>query len=201
MFTVCFQHIQQCSVYSLLPKHSTVPQCASYTCNSTVCLQPASYTCNSAECLQPASYTCNSAVCLQSASHTCNSAVCLQSASHTCNNAVCLQSASQTCNSAVCLQSASLTCNSAVCLQSASQTCVTAVGNFMIWPSVFPMIPAESGSLSLRTGSARPCLVVNRILICSGGLGLPHQQGWGSCSSVLSTLLTSTTVFATSTKH
>ena len=35
---------------------------------------------------------------------------------------------------------------------------------------------------------------------CSGGLGLPHQQGWGSCSGILSTLITGATVFATSTK-
>ena len=49
-------------------------------------------------------------------------------------------------------------------------------------------------------GSARPYLVVNRILIYSGGLGLPHQQGWGSCSGVLSTLLSGATVFMTSTK-
>ena len=78
--------------------------------------------------------------------------------------------------------------------------CVTAAGNFTVWPSVFPVIPAESGIPSLRTGSAWPYLVVNRILIYSGGLGLPHQQGWGSCSSVLSTLFTSAMVFATSTK-
>ena len=45
------------------------------------------------------------------------------------------------------------------------------------------MIPAESRIASSRTGSAQPYLVVNRILIYSGGLGLPHQQGWGSCSS------------------
>ena len=63
------------------------------------------------------------------------------------------------------------------------------------------MIPAESGIPSLRTGSARPYLVVNRILIYSGGLGLPHQQGWGSCSSVLSMLLSGATVFTTSTKR
>ena len=79
-------------------------------------------------------------------------------------------------------------------------TYVTAAGNFTVWPSVFPVIPAESGIPSLRRGSARPYLVVNRILIYSGGLGLPHQQGWGSCSGVLSTLFTGTTVFATSTK-
>ena len=77
---------------------------------------------------------------------------------------------------------------------------VMAAGNFTLWPSVLPVILAESGIPSLRTGSARPYLVDNRILICSGGLGLPHQQGWGSCSGVLSTLLTGTTVFATSTK-
>ena len=78
---------------------------------------------------------------------------------------------------------------------------VTAAGNFTVWPSVFPVISAESRIPSLRTGSARPYLVVNRILICSGGLGLPHQQGWGSCSGVLSTLLSGATVFATSTKR
>ena len=80
-------------------------------------------------------------------------------------------------------------------------TCVTAAGNFTVWPSVLPVILVESGIPSLRTGSARPYLVVNRILICSGRLGLPHQQGWGSCSGVLSTLFTGATVFATSTKH
>ena len=47
------------------------------------------------------------------------------------------------------------------------------------------MIPAESRIPSLRMGSARPYLVVNRILIYLGGLGLPHQQGWGSCSGIL----------------
>ena len=78
-------------------------------------------------------------------------------------------------------------------------TCVTAAGNFTVWPSVFPVIPAESRIPSLCTGSARPYLVVNRILICSGRLGLPHQQG--SCSSILSTLLSGATVFATSTKR
>ena len=81
-----------------------------------------------------------------------------------------------------------------------SGMCVTAAGSFTVRPSVFPVIPAVSGILSLRTGSARPYLVVNRILIYSGGLGLPHQQGWGSCSSVLSTLLSGATVFMTSTK-
>ena len=65
----------------------------------------------------------------------------------------------------------------------------------------FPVIPAEFRIPSLRTGSAQPYLVVNRILICSGGLGLPHQQGWGSCSGVLSTLFTGATVFATRTKR
>ena len=63
------------------------------------------------------------------------------------------------------------------------------------------MIPAESGIPSLCTGSTRPYLVVNRIPIYLGGLGLPHQQGWGSCSSVLSTLLSGATVFMTSTKR
>ena len=82
-----------------------------------------------------------------------------------------------------------------------SYTCVTAAGSFTVRPSVFPIIPAESGILSLRTESARPYLVVNRILICSGGLGLPHQQGWGSCFGVLSTLLSGATVFMTITKH
>ena len=62
------------------------------------------------------------------------------------------------------------------------------------------MIPVESGIPSLRTGSTRPYLVINRILIYSGGLGLPHQQGWGSCSGVLSTLLSGATVFVTGTK-
>ena len=62
------------------------------------------------------------------------------------------------------------------------------------------MILAESGILSLRTGSAQPYLVVNRILIYSGRLGLPHQQGWGSCSGVLSTLHSGATVFVTGTK-
>ena len=79
-------------------------------------------------------------------------------------------------------------------------TCVTAAGNFTIWPGVLPIIPAESRIPSLHTGSARPYLVDNRILICSGRLGLPHQQGWGSCSGVLSMLFTGATVFATSTK-
>ena len=63
------------------------------------------------------------------------------------------------------------------------------------------MIPAESGILSLHMGSAQPYLVVNRIPIYSGGLGLPHQQGWGSCSGILSTLLSGATVFATGTKR
>ena len=63
------------------------------------------------------------------------------------------------------------------------------------------MIPVESGIQSLRTGSARPYLVVNRILIYSGGLGLPHQQGWHSCSGVLSTLLSAAMVFAIGTKR
>ena len=76
-----------------------------------------------------------------------------------------------------------------------------AAGSFMVRPSIFPIIPAVSGIPSLRTGSARPYLVVNRILIYSGGLSLPHQQGWGSCSGVLSTLLSGATVFTTSTKR
>ena len=63
------------------------------------------------------------------------------------------------------------------------------------------MIPAESGIPSLRTGSAQPYLVVNRILIYSGGLGLLHQKGWGSCSGILSTLLSGAMVFATDTKR
>ena len=63
------------------------------------------------------------------------------------------------------------------------------------------MIPAQSGILSLHMGSARPYLVVNRIPIHSGRLGLPHQQGWGSCSGVLSTLLSGAMVFVTSTKR
>ena len=71
----------------------------------------------------------------------------------------------------------------------------------MVRPSVFPIIPTVSRIPSLHTGSARPYLVVNRILIYSGGLGLPHQQGWGSCSGVLSTLLSGAMVFTTSTKH
>ena len=79
--------------------------------------------------------------------------------------------------------------------------CVTAAGSFTVRPSVFPVIPAVYGIPRLRTGSARPYLVVNRILIYSGGLGLPHQQGWGSCSGVLSTLLSGATVFTTSTKR
>ena len=82
-----------------------------------------------------------------------------------------------------------------------AQICVMAAGNFTVRPSVFPVIPAVSGIPSLCTGSARPYLVVNRILIYSGGLGLPHQQGWGSCSGVLSTLLSSATVFTTGTKR
>ena len=80
-------------------------------------------------------------------------------------------------------------------------TNVTAAGNFTVGLGVLPIIPVESGIPSLRTGSTRPYLVVNRILICSGGLGLPHQQGWGSCSGVLSTLFTGATVFATNTKR
>ena len=76
-----------------------------------------------------------------------------------------------------------------------------AVGNFTVQPGVLPMILAESGIPSLHTGSARPYLVVNRILIYSGRLGLPHQQGWGSCSGVLSTLLSGATAFATNTKR
>ena len=78
--------------------------------------------------------------------------------------------------------------------------CVTAAGSFTVRPSVFPVTPAVSGIPSLRTGFPRPYLVVNRILIYSGRLGLPHQQGWGSCSSILSTLLSGATVFTTSTK-
>ena len=81
------------------------------------------------------------------------------------------------------------------------KTCVTAAGSFTVRPSVFPVIPAVSRIPSLCTGFARPYLVVNRILIYSGGLGLPHQQGWGSCSGVLSTLLSGATVFTTSTKR
>ena len=54
---------------------------------------------------------------------------------------------------------------------------VTAAGSFTIRPSVFPVILVESGIPSWRMGFARPYLVVNRILIYSGGLGLPHQQG------------------------
>ena len=85
--------------------------------------------------------------------------------------------------------------------QCSLRTCVTAAGSFTVRPSVFPVIPAVSGIPSLRTGSAQPYLVVNRILIYSGGLGLPHQQGWGSCSGVLSTLLSGAMVFTTSTKR
>ena len=77
---------------------------------------------------------------------------------------------------------------------------VTAAGSFTVRPSVFPVIVAGSEIPSLRTGFARPYLVVNRIIIYLGGLGLPHQQGWGSCSGVLSTLLSGATVFTTSTK-
>ena len=76
-----------------------------------------------------------------------------------------------------------------------------AAGSFTVRPSVFPVIPAVSGIPSLRTGSARPYLVVNRILIYSGRLGLPHQQGWGSCFGILSMLLSGATVFMTNTKH
>ena len=50
------------------------------------------------------------------------------------------------------------------------------MGSFTVRPSVFPVIPAESGIPSLRMGFARPYLVVNRILIYSGGLGLPHHK-------------------------
>ena len=71
----------------------------------------------------------------------------------------------------------------------------------MVRPSVFPIIPVVSGIPSLCTGFTRPYLVVNRILIYLGGLGLPHQQGWGSCFGVLSMLLSGATVFATSTKR
>ena len=78
---------------------------------------------------------------------------------------------------------------------------VTAAGRFTVRPSVFPVIPAGSEILSLCTGSTRPYLVVNRMIIYSGGLGLPHQQGWGSCPGVLSTLLSGTMVFTTSTKR
>ena len=77
---------------------------------------------------------------------------------------------------------------------------VTAAGSFTVHPSVFPVIPAVSGILSSRTGSTQPYLVVNRILIYLGGLGLPHQQGWGSCFGVLSTLLSGAMVFTTRTK-
>ena len=76
-----------------------------------------------------------------------------------------------------------------------------AAGSFTVRPSVFPVIPAESGIPSSHTGSARPYQVVNRILIYSGGLGLPHQQGWGSCFGLLSTLLSGTTVLTTRTKR
>ena len=78
--------------------------------------------------------------------------------------------------------------------------CVTAAGSFTVRPSVFPVIPAVSGIPSLHMGFTQPYLVVNRILIYSGGQGLPHQQGWGSCSGILSTLLSGATVFTTSTK-
>ena len=76
-----------------------------------------------------------------------------------------------------------------------------AAGSFMVRPSVFPIIPVGSGIPSLRTGFTQPYLVVNRILIYSSGLGLPHQQGWGSCSGVLSTLLSGAMVFTTSIKR
>ena len=64
-----------------------------------------------------------------------------------------------------------------------------------------PRNSGVSGIPSLRMGSARPYQVVNRILIYLGGLGLPHQQGWGSCFGLLSTLLSGATVFTTRTKH
>ena len=80
-------------------------------------------------------------------------------------------------------------------------TCVTAAGSFTVRPSVFPIIPAESGIPKLRMGSARPYQVGNRILIYSGGLGLPHQQGWGPCFGLLSTLLSSATVLTTRTRR
>ena len=54
-----------------------------------------------------------------------------------------------------------------------------------------------SGISSKRTGSARPYLVVNRILFYLGGLGSPHQQGWGPCSGLLSQLLLGATVITT----
>ena len=75
-----------------------------------------------------------------------------------------------------------------------------AAGSFTVPPSVFPVIPAESGIPSSRTGSARPYQVVNRILIYSGWLGLPHQQGWGSYFGFLSTLLSGAMVLTTRTK-
>ena len=51
--------------------------------------------------------------------------------------------------------------------------------------------------LSTCTGSARPSLVVNMILFYLGGPGSPHQQGWGSCSGLLSQLLLSAMVITT----
>ena len=75
-----------------------------------------------------------------------------------------------------------------------------AAGSFTVQPSVFPIIPAGSEIPSLLTGSARPYLVVNRMIIYLGGLGLPHQQGWGSFPGILSTLLSGAMVFMTSTK-
>ena len=78
---------------------------------------------------------------------------------------------------------------------------VTAAGSFTVCPSVFPVIPRESGIPSSRAGSARPYQVVNRILIYSGGQGLPHQQGWGHCFGLLSTLLSGTTVLTPRTKR
>ena len=41
------------------------------------------------------------------------------------------------------------------------------------------MIPAESGIPSLHTGSTRPYLVVNRILICSGAGWAYHTNKVG----------------------
>ena len=56
---------------------------------------------------------------------------------------------------------------------------------------------SRSGILSKCTGSAIPELVVNRILFYLGGLGSPHQQGWGSCSSLLSQFLLGAMVITT----
>ena len=52
----------------------------------------------------------------------------------------------------------------------------------------------RSGIRSQHTGSAKPYLVVNRILFYLGG---PGQQGWGPCSGLLSQLLLGTTVITT----